>query len=112
MVRMKMMMRTDIPEPWQSVGGHYPTVVVHNLARHSCKKTYYHMPNIISSNISIADISFMLFACNIAKSVFLTIALVLHALDSRPRRVNVVLPGHKHHCHPLREKSFFDNDYT
>ena len=29
---------TDIPEPWQRVGGHYPTVVVHYLARHSWKK--------------------------------------------------------------------------
>ena len=32
----------------------------------------------------------------------LTIALVLHALDSRARGVDVVLAGHKHHRHPLR----------
>ena len=34
LIRMKI---TDIPEPWQRIGGHYPTVVVHYLARHSWK---------------------------------------------------------------------------
>ena len=78
-----MIMRTDIPEPWKCVGGHDPAVVVHDLPRHSCK--------------SIQKVQKVLFSD-------LTVPFILHALDSWARRINVVLPSHKHHRHPLRKE--------
>ena len=85
-----MIMRTDIPEPWKCVGGHDPAVVVHDLPRHSCK--------------SIQKVQKGLFSV-------LTVAFILHALDSWARRINVVLPSHKHHRHPLRKERCHWNCY-